>query len=191
MSSRSREAESVRDYFIILRKFIDYYKDHISEMILNKVTENKSKFIYILLVNKNKSIFKLGKTGDIRKRLKTYATGKDVHPDIKFIMLVEDNEMIEKCAKVFLKMHEYKRNHEIFKVSINTIKKIVFECANMAKSVDEIDRNKDKDAYIIFEDKSFDYIDYLDTKGKRIGYEKNMKKKKTKKKQVSKKNKLS
>ncbi len=35
MISKSEKANSVRDYFIILRKFINYYKDHISEMILH------------------------------------------------------------------------------------------------------------------------------------------------------------
>jgi phage anti-repressor protein len=42
MVSKSEKANSVRDYFIILRKFINYYKDHISEMILARL-----KIIYL------------------------------------------------------------------------------------------------------------------------------------------------
>lgn len=109
MLSKAKKASSVRDYFIILRKFINYYKDHISEMILKKANQNPSKCIYIILVNKNKNIFKYGRTNDLRKRLKTYATGKDTHPDIKFIMLVDDPKYIENCAKVFLEKYSYKK----------------------------------------------------------------------------------
>jgi phage anti-repressor protein len=72
MVSKAEKAEKVRDYFILLRKFINYYKNHIHEMI-NK--NNTNKCIYILLVNKNKNIFKVGKTTNIRNRLRTYATG--------------------------------------------------------------------------------------------------------------------
>ena len=64
----------------MLRKFIDYYKQHFSDKILELTKTHK--YIYILLVNKNKKIFKLGRTGNIRKRLQAYATGKDTHPDI-------------------------------------------------------------------------------------------------------------
>ena len=38
MKSKSEKANSVRDYFIMLHKFIEYYKNHIAEMINEKVT---------------------------------------------------------------------------------------------------------------------------------------------------------
>jgi len=46
MSSKSKKANEVRDYFITLRKFIEYYKQHISDMIINKAIEGKA--VYIL-----------------------------------------------------------------------------------------------------------------------------------------------
>ena len=58
MSSKSKKANEVRDYFITLRKFIEYYKQHISDMIIDEATEGKA--VYILLVNKDKNIFKPG-----------------------------------------------------------------------------------------------------------------------------------
>ena len=88
MSSRSEKGNAVRDYFITLRKFIEYYRQHIANNI-NSMAK-KGKCIYIILANKDKSIFKVGRTKDMRKRLYSYATGKDKHPDIKFIMLIED-----------------------------------------------------------------------------------------------------
>ena len=46
--------------------------------------------MYIIQVNKNKNIQKLGRTIDIRKRLYSYARGKEKHTDIKFIMIVDN-----------------------------------------------------------------------------------------------------
>ena len=88
MSSKTQKGDSVRDYFIILRKFINYYRTHFTDSI-NKLVKTK-KYVYIILVNKNKNIQKFGRTINIRKRLYTYATGKEKHPDIKFIMIVDD-----------------------------------------------------------------------------------------------------
>jgi len=86
MASRSERGNQVRDYFIMLRKFINYYRLHFANKIIDLAKNNK--YIYIILVNRNKDIFKLGRTGDIKKRLRNYATGKDKHPDIQFIMNV-------------------------------------------------------------------------------------------------------
>lgn len=89
MRSNAKKAVSVRDYFITLRKFIQYYKDNISEMIMTKA--NSKNCVYILSVNKKKDIFKLGITSDMRKRLKTYATGHDTHPlKIQSIFLISN-----------------------------------------------------------------------------------------------------
>ena len=90
MMSHSEKANSVRDYFIKLREFINYYKSNFSNMIINKSLEYPDGSIYIILTNKNKNIFKLGHSKNIRKRLKTYATGKDNHPDIKFQSALHD-----------------------------------------------------------------------------------------------------
>ena len=46
MNSTSEKGEQFRDYFIMLRKFIDYYKNHISDKIIDLVSDNK--YIYIL-----------------------------------------------------------------------------------------------------------------------------------------------
>ena len=73
MASRSERGNQVRDYFILLRKFINYYREHFSNKINSLIKNNK--FVYILLVNKDKDIFKLGRTGNIKKRLQNYATG--------------------------------------------------------------------------------------------------------------------
>ena len=126
-------------------------------MILEKAKSKPSKCIYILLVNKNKNILKLGQTKELRKRLRTYATGMDTHPDIKFIMLVDDPKIIENCMKNFLEKFEYKKGHEIYKIDINIIKKIAFDCSGMNNELNQlILENDNKYAYVVFDDISSD-----------------------------------
>ncbi len=153
MMSKSEKANSVRDYFITLRKFIDYYKNNISKMILNNALLNPNKCVYIILVNKNKQLFKIGKTENIKNRLRSYLTGKDKHPDIKFIMLVDNPLEIETCVKSIIGRNKYKENFEIYKTQLDAIKKIIVDCAGMKKHYDELLTNKKFDAYIIFDDK--------------------------------------
>ena len=86
--------------------FNEYYRDHFTNKINSLATSNK--YVYIILANKNKSISKLGRTKNIRDRLKAYATGKDKHPDIQFIMIVNDPKRVENCAKIFLKDSRYR-----------------------------------------------------------------------------------
>ena len=50
MLSRTQKGDAVRDYFIILRKFINYYKTHFADNI-NKLA-NKKKYVYIILIVK-------------------------------------------------------------------------------------------------------------------------------------------
>jgi hypothetical protein len=150
----------------MLRKFIDYYKDHISAKILELTKTNK--FMYILAVNKKTNIFKLGRTGDIRKRLQSYSTGKETHPDIKFILIVEDDKRVEQCTKAFIKAKQYKGNRELYKLECDTLKKVVLGCAEIDKSVvADLAKNKNLDTYVVFDDSK--KIDYLNLDGDVIG----------------------
>lgn len=126
-----KKADSVRDYFIILRKFINYYKNIFIKGINESIKLNPSKCVYVLLVNKNKKIFKIGKTKHIKKRLQTYAAGKNTHSDIKYIMLIDNPDIIEKCVKTLLKTSSHKKNKEIYKTSLSCMKKIINTCVDM------------------------------------------------------------
>lgn len=152
MSSKAEKANDVRDYFITLRKFIQYYKDNIANMINQTALKNPNGYIYILLVDKTKKIFKVGKTENMKKRLQTYATGSAIHPDIKFIMLVKDRTIIENCVKSLISKYQYKPNKEIYKVNISVIKDAIFNCSTLNAKYDQILKAKNVDSYIVFDD---------------------------------------
>lgn len=165
--STTKKGVEFRDYFVMLRKFIDYYKQHITDKILELTKTNK--YIYILTVNKKTDILKLGRTGNMRKRLQAYSTGKEKHPDIKYIMIVEDDKRVEQCAKLFAKAYQYKGNKELYKMHNDALKSIVFDCAKLDKSVIDRMKNPNLDTYIVYDDSKD--IEYLNLSGEVIGVE--------------------
>jgi phage anti-repressor protein len=167
MTSRSEKGNAVRDYFITLRKFIEYYRQHIANNINGMA--KKGKCIYIILANKDKSIFKVGRTKDMRKRLYSYATGKDKHPDIKFIMLIEDAKKVEDCMKVFANKYKLRGKQELYKINLDTLKNIVFDCAILNDAFNKmIENNTDLDSYIVYNEEE---EEYLDKDNNKIGYD--------------------
>jgi hypothetical protein len=72
-------------------------------------------------------------------------------------MLVNDPKIVENCMKNFLEKFEYKKNHEIYKIDINIIKKIAFDCSGINNELNQlIQEQDDKYAYIVFDDISID-----------------------------------
>ena len=169
MRSSTKKGEMFRDYFIMLRKFIDYYKQHITDKIMELTQTNK--FMYIILVNKNKNIFKIGRTGDIRKRLMAYSTGKESHPDVKFIMIVNDDKKVEKCTKLFIKVKQFKTNKELYQADFNYLKKTIYNCAELDDNLKiQIEKDDKFDSYVVFDDNNT--IEYLQLNNNESGHSK-------------------
>jgi hypothetical protein len=180
MNSTSKKGEQFRDYFIMLRKFIDYYRNHISDKIVD-LTSNK-KYIYILGINKKKNIFKVGRTKNIRKRLYTYATGLEKHPDIMYILIVDNPKDVENCVKIFT--DKYKNNKEQYKLDYDILKQTVFDCAQIDKNIVDNVSNKDVDTYLVYDDSKS--IKYINLDGETIGYDTNFIMNKPSKKSINK-----
>jgi hypothetical protein len=122
----------------------------------------------------------------MRKRLYSYATGKEKHPDIKFIMIVDNPIKVEQCTKIFIDEYKFKNKQELYKIDYDLLKNIVFDCADLNKSIHEqIKDNEKYDTYVVYDE--YEEYEYLDTNNNVIGYEKVNKKIVTPKK-TSKKN---
>jgi phage anti-repressor protein len=166
MNSNSEKGKLFRDYFVMLRKFIDYYKQHFSNKINELVNDNK--YIYILSVNKGKNIFKLGRTKNIRNRLKSYETGKETHPDIKFILIVKDEIKVEKCVKLISKQFKYKQNKELYKIELDKLKSIIFNCSDINKNIkDNINNSHKYDYYIVYDNSKKNKNNYINSNNKK------------------------
>ena len=107
----------------------------------------------------------------MRKRLYAYATGKEKHPDIKFIMIVDDPKKVENCTKVFINKYKFKNKQELYKIDYDILKSLVFDCANLAQSIDDKIINKNEyDTYVVYDE--FEENEFLDLDDNVIGYEK-------------------
>lgn len=159
MTSKSKKGNSVRDYFVTLRKFIEYYRQNISDMIIDKAIEGKA--VYIILVNKGKSIFKIGQTSkSIRERLYAYSTGRDKHPDIKFIMLADDPKQVELCSKAILEKTKVRGKQEIYKIDLEKMKKVIMNCVGLNEIIEKSDNRKKYNLHVVFDDtKTIEYLD--------------------------------
>jgi phage anti-repressor protein len=139
MLSRTKKAEEVRTYFLEIEKHLDKYKNYIIDALNAKVgvlknnqkpkINKKGGIIYILEAqNTDVTLYKLGKTTDIRNRLNTYNSGNanDVTP--LFIFEVDDVDKIENCIKLILKDFQYRKYKEVYEVNLDVIKKACEKC---------------------------------------------------------------
>lgn len=156
MKSKSEKANNVRDYFITLHKFIDNYKKEIDEKLEHDFYETMYGVIYILLVNKERSIRKIGivKEGNVVKnRLKNYMTGKDKHPDIELLVKIKDPKEVENCVEKLLKSNKLKgkEDQEIYKVDFKTAYGAIVSCSCISIGSETIEKLKNNtDCYVIF-----------------------------------------
>lgn len=110
MVSQTKKAKEVRKYFIAMEKLIKEYFEIIKAEMYRKIglLEKNQKpkvnvnggVIYILkALNSEASLYKLGKTSDLKNRLNTYNSGNanDVEP--LFIIQVKDIDSVESYVK--------------------------------------------------------------------------------------------
>lgn len=145
MSGDSKNSEIIRMYFVKLREFITENQHLIYQAIENKNELGKYEgfeSIYFFAVDNRKMDWKFGRTTSILKRLRNYNVGRIKEIDLKYLAIVKNSLIIEKCVKLRLKENQVIKNKEIYRVEPKTIKKLVSEC--YCKYVSE---NKNKDLY--------------------------------------------
>ena len=101
MISLTPKAKEVRKYFIQMEKSIKRYFQTIKDEMFKRIglleinqkpkTDIVGGVVYILkALNTNATLYKLGKTDDLKKRLQTYNTGNanDIEPFKKLTKLI-------------------------------------------------------------------------------------------------------
>jgi len=160
MISQTKKAKEVRKYFIALEKLIKKYFEDIKNQMYNKIgileqnqkpkIDIKKGVIYILEAqNTDTTLYKLGKSDDIKKRLKTYNTGNanDVEP--LFIVKVSDITSAENCIKSLCKKYQYRKYKEIYEIDLELFKKVLETCSDISNELTkEYNNNKIKKEFI-------------------------------------------
>jgi len=143
MQSRTNKAKEVREYFYSLEELIDKYKNYIIEGLKDKISKlennqrpkiNPSKgIIYIIQASDDVSLYKIGKTSNLKDRLLKYNADKkdDIIP--LYLYETDDIDAVEKCIKAFIKKYQYRKYKEIYQVNIDIIKSFINKCGDIAK----------------------------------------------------------
>lgn len=145
MNGDSPKCESIRMYFVKLREFITDNQHLIYQAIENKKGLDKYSgydSIYFFAVDDRKMDWKIGKTIDIVQRLRNYNVGRINEVDLKYLAIVKNPLLIERCVKLKLKKNQVIENREIFHTEPKLIKKIITECY-----CKHVPLNKNKDLY--------------------------------------------
>ena len=133
MSGDSAESETIRMYFVKLREFITDNQHLIYQAISNKKNlkmYNGMEMIYIVAIDeRNKNILKPGSTRrNIIERLSNYNVGRIKEVELKYLALVKNAFLIEKCLKTTLKNKQIYKGKELYEIEPSNLKKAITEC---------------------------------------------------------------
>jgi phage anti-repressor protein len=140
MVSKSKNADTVRSYFIEVEGLYIKYRRYIIEGMENDIKKmahnqnpNKYKklkggFIYIIKVGDRDGMYKVGRTTDIHKRMKVYQTGLADDVDVLFVYETEDLKRTESCVKNWLTAYQYRGKKEVYEIDIDTLKEVIVGC---------------------------------------------------------------
>jgi len=177
MISRSEKATMIRNFYIEIEKILINYKDNIAQNLYDQLEikmnnkkiingNNKKALIYILKVeDETNEGFKIGKTEDLKARMRQYNVGRISDLPIVFVYQTEYIDEIEDCMKENLKRYQLKHNTEIFDIDLDFIKDTITYCtkknALLIKKNNKLFRSKDNKRWLIFIDTENIDIDEL------------------------------
>ena len=132
MSGDSKQSEVVRMYFTKLREFITD-NQRVIYQAMNKKNDlkiyNKMDTIYFFAADERKQdILKVGKSTKIVERLRNYNVGRIKEVELKYVALVKNPLLIEKCIKLLLKKKQVFSGKELFEINPKILKKVIDEC---------------------------------------------------------------
>jgi hypothetical protein len=132
MSGDSDQSEVVRMYFTKLREFITD-NQRVIYQAMNKKNDlkiyNKMDTIYFFAADERKQdILKVGKSSKIVERLRNYNVGRIKEVELKYVALVKNPLLIEKCIKLLLKKKQVFSGKELFEIDPKILKKVIDEC---------------------------------------------------------------
>lgn len=145
MRSRSKKAEEVRTYFIMLESLLVKYRTTLIQGInaeikdMQKSMKPKSKedsagYIYVIKASTQKdSVYKIGRTQDLNKRLETYQTGSLEGVELVYKFRTDNHKKTEACVKLMLKERQMRKYKEVYEANIDFIKHIIQQCDETVK----------------------------------------------------------
>ena len=74
------------------------------------------------------SLYKIGRTKDLKKRLQSHQSPLSHNIDILFYYESNNIIEIESCIKTLMKEYQYRKYKEVYKINIDIIKSLIHQC---------------------------------------------------------------
>lgn len=138
MQSKTKKAIQVREYYYELEQVLDQYKEYIIKGLEDKIKklENNQKpkinpskgLIYILETSDGLGHYKVGKTKNLKQRLKQYNGDKKDNIIPLYVYETDNIDEVERCVKAYAKKYQYRKFKEIYKADIDMLKELINDC---------------------------------------------------------------
>ena len=148
MISQTAKAKEVRKYYLSIEKLMKKYHQHIEDKLYKELgllkknqkpkVDKKRGIVYILkALNTTTSVYKIGRTKNLNKRMNNYNADKanDIEP--LFILEVDDIDKVESCIKLLVKDFKYRKYKEVYEIDFNILKSAFFRCDELVSGFGE------------------------------------------------------
>ena len=147
--TRSKHGDDVRNYFIDVEYTLNKYKNYIIEGLSEKIdTIKKGKkpkvnperaviYIFKTADTPENSLYKIGRTKDLTKRLQSHQSPLSENIEILFYLETDDAKTVESCIKNFAKKYQYRKYKEVYEVNIDILKLLATKCEKFKLDIDE------------------------------------------------------
>jgi len=172
-STKSKKGSEVRRYFIEIEKMLYKYKDLIIKNLSTELTlvknnqkpkpDGKKRKIYIFkALNTEETLYKLGKSKNIRKRLNSHNSA--LANDLILVYEFETDNMhgVEQCIKGLMRDAQYRKYKEVYQVDLEILKNFLKSCDDNINIIKELLNKNLTDKNITNKDKIFMHIPMYD-----------------------------
>ena len=158
MQTKSPRGEMVRTYFIELESLVVRYNQQLVSAIeaddaqlranlRPRDPRNSSGYIYVIRASERMdSVFKIGRSKDLNRRLDEYQTGRADMVEVIYKLRTENLTEVEACVRAWLKDHRYdgcrRRCKEVYKADIDLVKTVINKCNHVGRAKAEYTRRK-------------------------------------------------
>ena len=155
MLSQTAKAKQVRKYYLSIEKLVRKYHIHIENKLykeLGLIKKNqkpkykiKGGVVYILrALNSDLSVYKIGRTKNLDKRLNNYNSGLANDIDLLFILEVNDIIGVENCIKNLVRNHKYRKYKEVYEIDLDILRSAFLSCDELVNGFKKHYNKKNK-----------------------------------------------
>mgnify|MGYP006276579279 CR=1 FL=1 len=143
MRSNTEKSQMVRAYYVEMENLLEKYIKLFMELMQTRIDELENNqrpkdyplragFIYVIKASeKYNSVYKLGKSKDLKNRLRSYNGGRMDDVEIVYAFETDNMDDVEKCVKAMLAEKQYRKVKEVYQVDIDIIKGVIQDCSKL------------------------------------------------------------